>query len=77
MKDWLKLTEDEKVAARDGAGQFEIKERMNNCLNSVMNLLDGDAKALATAWKLPWGNYLINKPAEIVAYCKGAAVVRD
>lgn len=35
MKDWLKLTKDERTAARDGAGQFEIKERMNSCLNSV------------------------------------------
>ena len=77
MKDWLKLNKDERVAARGGVGQFEIKERINNCLNSVMNLLDGDDKALATAWKLPWGNYLINTPAEIVAYCKGAAAVRD
>ena len=74
MKDWLKLTKDEKVAARGCRGQLEIKERMNCCLNSVMNLLDGDAKALATAWKLPRGNYLINTPAEIVAYCKAAAV---
>lgn len=77
MKNWMTLTKDEKIAARDGAGQFEIKERMNNCLSRVLNLLDGDAKALAAAWKLTWGNYLINTPTEIVAYCKGAAVVRD
>lgn len=73
MREWLKLTDDERAAARDGIGRYEVKERMNSCLSSVMNLLDGDAKALATAWKLPWGNYLINTPAEIVAYCKEAA----
>lgn len=74
MRSWLTLTKDEKVAARGGRRQFENKERMNRCLQDVLALLTGDAKATAKAWKITWGNYLINTPAEIVAYCKAAAV---
>lgn len=72
MREWLTLSQEERKQARGGRGEFENKERMNACLGDVLALLTGCPEATGVAWKLTWGNYLINTPAEIVAYCKAA-----
>ena len=73
MKEWLNLTKDERAEARAGRGRYENKQRMDDCLAAVLAILKGNAGATAKAWKVAWGNYLINTPEEIATYCREAA----
>ena len=68
MEDWKSLTTEEKHAARAGRGEHELSTVQNNCLKSVLGLLYGHADATNRAWKIAWGNYLINPPEDIAAY---------
>lgn len=78
MKDWRAMPlEDRQKAMAEGGGQFSRKEKMDACLRQTMNLLDGNSKALALAWKLAWGCYLVNTPEEIVAYCTELALKKE
>lgn len=73
MTNWPNLTADERAAARAGRDSYTIKEKMNNCLYDALALLKGNDAAREIAWKLPWGNYLVNTAEEIAAYCKTKA----
>ena len=73
MKEWSTMTRVERMAARDGWGRFERRVKMDGTLENVLDLLAGDERATEEAWKLPWGNYLVNTAEEIAAYCKALA----
>ncbi len=73
MTNWPNLTADERAAARAGRDSYTLKEKMNNCLYDALALLKGNDAAREIAWKLPWGNYLVNTAEEIAAYCKTKA----
>lgn len=73
MTNWPNLTADERAAARAGRDSYTLKEKMNNCLYDALALLKGNDAAREIAWKLPWGNYLVNTAEEIAAYCKAEA----
>lgn len=68
MKEWASLPPEERRAARTGRSEFEARESMNSCLNSVLGLVKGNAAATNKAWKISWGNYLINTPEEIAEH---------
>ena len=67
MKDWRRMTPEEREAARVGREYHTCKELM------VASLLTGDQFAAARAWKIAYGCYLVNTPEEIAAYCKALA----
>ena len=73
MRDWRKMTKEEKTAARAGRGYYDCKELMDICLRDTLALLTDDPFATARAWKIAWGCYLVNTPGEIAAYCKALA----
>lgn len=74
MRDWRTLTPEERKAERDKVpGSFERRTRMDACLAATLELLKGDQFAQAEAWKVTYGNYLINTPEEIAAHCREAA----
>lgn len=70
MKDWRRMTTEERKAARAGRSYFTCKELMDACLRDTLALLTGDPFATARAWKIAYGCYLVNTPEEIAAYCK-------
>lgn len=67
------MTLEERKAARDGWGYFERRVKMDGTLENVLGLLAGNERATEAAWKLPWGNYLVNTAEEIADYCKTEA----
>ena len=74
MRDWRTLTQDERFAERDKIpDSAERKAHMEACLTATMELLKDDPFAQARAWKVAWGNYLINAPEAIAAHCRAAA----
>lgn len=73
MKDWRRMTPEEREAARDRQGYFACKEKMDACLRDTLALLTGDQFAAARAWKIAYGCYLVNTLEEIAAYCKALA----
>lgn len=73
MRDWTTMTLEERKAARDGWGLFERRVKMDGTLENVLGLLARDERATEAAWKLPWGNYLVNTAEEIAAHCKAEA----
>lgn len=74
MREWRNLTLEQREAERDKVpGHFNRREKMNACLTATLELLKGNQFAQAKAWKLAWGNFLINTPEEIAAYCIEAA----
>ena len=76
MTNWPNLTADERVAARAGRDSYTLKEKMNNCLYDALALLKGNDAAREIAWKLPWGNYLVNTGESVEGICPvcGASV---
>lgn len=73
MKKWENLTKEEKQNARAGRSEYETNQIKNNCLKTTLGLLKNDSAAQRRAWKIAWGNYLINTPDEIAAHLKQAA----
>lgn len=74
MREWTTLTQEERIAERDKVpGSFERKTHMDACLAATLELLKDDQFAQAKAWKISWGNFLINTPEEIAAHCRAAA----
>ena len=73
MRDWRKMTPEERKEARAGRDFHTCKELMDARLRDTLALLDGNAFAVARAWKIAWGCYLVNTPEEIAAYCKAMA----
>ncbi len=73
MKEWSTMTLEERKDARDCMSWSERKAKTDDTLEKVLGLLAGDERATEEAWKLPWGNYLVNTPEEIAAYCKSEA----
>lgn len=70
MRDWRKMTPEERKEARGGRSYHICKEKMDACLWDTLALLTGDSFAIARAWKIAWGCYLVNTPEEIAAHCK-------
>ena len=70
MREWTTLNEEERAAARGDRSHSENRQRMDDCLAAVLAMVKGDDRATRRAWKMIWGNYLINTPEEIVAYLK-------
>jgi len=73
MKEWRTMTLEEREAARAGRTFFASKKMMDDCLRRTLALLEGNPPAIARAWKIAWGNYLVNTPEEIAVYCKTLA----
>lgn len=73
MRDWRKMTKEEKVEARAGRDFHTCKALMDARLRDTMALLTGDPFSTARAWKIAWGCYLVNTPEEIAAHCKAEA----
>lgn len=69
MRDWRKMTPEERKASRAGRDFYTCKELMDAHLRDTLTLLAGNAFAAARAWKIAWGCYLVNTPEEIAAYC--------
>lgn len=69
MRDWRKMTPEERKEARFGRDFYTCKELMDARLRDTLALLNGNAFATARAWKIAWGCYLVNTPEEIAAYC--------
>ena len=69
MRDWRKMTPEERKEARAGRDFHTCKELMDARLRDTLASLDGNAFAVARAWKIAWGCYLVNTPEEIAAYC--------
>lgn len=75
MREWSELSLEERQAERAKAGgtRYDQRVKMDTCFQMVIGLLGDDSFAQAKAWKLTWGNYLINTPEEIAAHCRAAA----
>lgn len=73
MKQWSMMSLEERKAARAQRGRYSTQEKMDTCLRETLGLLSGDAAATEQAWKIAWGNYLVNTPDEIADYCKAEA----
>ena len=70
MRDWKDMSLEEKKAVKGGTGSyFANKEKMEACIRKTTALLEGNPRAIALAWKIAWGCYLVNTPEEIAAYC--------
>lgn len=69
MRDWREMTPEERKASRAGRDFYDCKELMDARLRDTMALLTGKPFAIARAWKIAWGCYLVNTPEEIAAYC--------
>jgi hypothetical protein len=69
MRDWRKMTPEERKEARAGRDFHTCKELMDARLRDTLALLADNAFAAARAWKIAWGCYLVNTPEEIAAYC--------
>lgn len=74
VREWINLTKAQREAERDKVpGSYERKARMDKCLAATLELLKDDQFAQAKAWKITWGNYLINTTEEIAAHCRATA----
>ena len=69
MRDWREMTPEERKASRAGRDFHACKELMDARLRDTLALLAGNAFAIARAWKIAWGCYLVNTQEEIAAYC--------
>lgn len=69
MRDWRKMTAEERKEARAGRDFHICKELMDAKMRDTMAILVGKPFAIARAWKIAWGCYLVNTPEEIAAYC--------
>lgn len=71
MRDWRALTPAERQKERDKFPNESSRSiEMNACAAAVAELLRREPAAQAIARKVTWGNYLINRPLDIVAHCK-------
>lgn len=78
MRDWRSLTPEERKAERDKVpGHFNRKTAMDQCLSITLAILRNEPDVQKEAWKLAWGDYLINSPVEIAAHCRAAAHGKD
>lgn len=69
MKDWRGMTAEERKEARAGRAFHTCKELMDSRMRDTMALLANNPFAVARAYKIAWGCYLVNTPEEIAAYC--------
>lgn len=69
MRDWREMTPEERKEARAGRNFYDCKEIMDARMRDTMALLDGKPFAIARAWRIAWGCYLVNTPEEIATYC--------
>lgn len=69
MKDWRAMSLEERKEALADGSQSSRKERMDACLRRTLAILEDKPFAVARAWKIAWGCYLVNTPGEIAAYC--------
>ena len=69
MKDWRTMPLEERKKALSEGSQFSRKEKADACLRRTLAILEDKPFAVARAWKIAWGCYLVNTPEEIAAYC--------
>ena len=77
MKDWRKMTPEERKEARAGRDFYDCKKLIDSRMRDTMALLANNPFAAARAWKIAWGCYLVNTPEEIAAYCIERAKVDE